>query len=87
MRRLQESESRENTGAPKRRRRLSECGNGHEWSKKTTYVSPRGDRQCRTCLAAASRAYRERNLEAVRKRERERKKRAYYQTHYGEPIP
>lgn len=36
------------------------CPKGHPYSDENTYVSPRGDRQCRICRRAASRAWQQR---------------------------
>lgn len=38
-------------------RRKNHCANGHAYTEANTYVSPAGARQCRKCVAAASRRY------------------------------
>lgn len=36
------------------------CPAGHDYDEKNTYITPRGDRNCRKCCAIAQRRYRER---------------------------
>lgn len=40
------------------------CVQGHEFDESNTYVNPRGQRQCRACAAARSRAYQARKKAA-----------------------
>lgn len=47
------------------------CDRGHEFTSHNTYIDPRGMRQCRACIAQASREYRMRKREEERKLERD----------------
>ncbi len=50
------------------------CRRGHELKPENTYVSPNGQRTCKTCRQASAREYRQRNLEKRKAYDRE-----YYQ--------
>lgn len=49
----------------------TECVNGHEFSEENTYVNPRGERQCRTCLRAATDRYHDANRDEINRKRRE----------------
>ncbi len=42
------------------------CQRGHELKPENTYVSPNGERTCKTCRQAYAREYRQRNLEKIK---------------------
>lgn len=46
------------------------CARGHEFTEENTYVNPRGERQCRTCLRAATERHYEANREKVNAKKR-----------------
>lgn len=46
------------------------CAHDHEFTPENTYINPRGERQCRICLRAASDRFREKNRDAVNARKR-----------------
>ncbi len=62
----------EKEGAPRMVMRI--CQRGHELKPENTYVSPNGQRTCRTCKHAYDREYRQRNREKLKAYKRE-----YYQ--------
>lgn len=47
-----------------------ECAHGHPFSAENTYVNPRGERQCRTCLREASSRYAASNRERLNAKRR-----------------
>ncbi len=51
------------------------CQRGHELKPKNTYVSPNGQRTCRTCKHAYDREYRQRNREKLKAYKREYRQR------------
>jgi HNH endonuclease len=53
-------------------RAKTHCPKGHPYSEANTYTPPGGGRFCRTCIAAKTKAWRERNLERERAKARER---------------
>ena len=44
--------------------RKTHCVHGHAFSEANTYINPRGDRMCRTCLVASQRSVRARRTAA-----------------------
>lgn len=46
--------------------RKTHCIRGHAFDEENTYITPRGDRQCRICRNAAEKAGRVRRLERAR---------------------
>jgi hypothetical protein len=53
-------------------RAKTHCPQGHPYDEANTYRPPNGSRYCRTCIAAQTKAWRERNLERERAKNRER---------------
>jgi hypothetical protein len=51
---------RRGNGVPAHNARKEKCGHGHPFTEKNTYITPQGDRGCRTCRRAATRAHEER---------------------------
>jgi predicted nucleic acid-binding Zn ribbon protein len=41
------------------------CVHGHKFTSENTYVTPRGERQCRECLRAANDRYKKANRDAL----------------------
>jgi len=64
------------------------CQRGHELKPENTYVSPNGERTCKTCKQAYAREYRQRNPEKLKAYDREyyqrnlEKLRAYSRAYY-----
>ena len=55
------------------------CSRGHEFTPENTYLNPRGERQCRTCLREASRRFVEKNREAINAKRRANRVRVVYE--------
>ena len=63
------------------------CKRGHKLKPENTYVSPNGERTCKTCKQASARKYRQRNPEKVKAynrayRQRNLEKRKAYDRKY-----
>jgi hypothetical protein len=46
------------------------CAHGHEFTENNTYITPRGERQCRACLKAASERYLDANRDSINAKRR-----------------
>lgn len=51
----------------------TECKRGHPFSEENTYVNPAGKRVCRLCMRDAQARFRQKNLDELRRRDREAK--------------
>lgn len=60
-----------------KKRSMTHCEAGHEYSESNTRIE-NGMRRCRQCILRRTKAYQSRNIEEVRRRDRERKFRKYH---------
>ena len=54
------------------------CDRGHEFTPENTYINPRGERQCRKCMRAATDRYQDANRAELNRRRRERQVKVAY---------
>src|SRR3990172_6791336 len=76
------------TAGQKRRRGPSPnyCAHSHEFTEETTYINPRGERQCRICLRAAVDRHYQANRDKIKAAKREAR-RAKGELKLYEPRP
>lgn len=54
------------------------CAHGHEFTPENTYVNPRGERQCRKCMRAATGRYYDENRDRINEKRRETREHVAY---------
>lgn len=55
------------------------CAKGHEYTPENTYITPRGEKQCRICLRAATERHREANRDRINAKRRANRQHVVYE--------
>lgn len=68
------------SGQPRHRNVIAGfCAHGHEFTPENTYINPRGERQCKTCMKDAQNRYIEANRDRINAKKREKRDRIVHE--------